>query len=564
MESITFIPPTASPNPPNGQTRSLNKDAFSPALSKAVAKKNATAEQTPVKSSRKIPAAKREDPESDNIPSAITNSGIEGSAGTSKEVDSPQETPTTTVAKDTAAKTGTAVNTGNPQAPPSLPLPPTSVTNDALRSSSIPVPLNIQIPVDYSYTPVIGEPRDSVNTIQSNIMDPAGLKNTTPAYSQAQVFLSVLVQDAMVKQKTGDNLERPFNAAGTNIPSIPAAGQSQPETSAYPANSTTGAGQDTLLAQLQRILTEKGSENTVLYQQPGQQNQTAAPGSLFPPLYTLTTLSGQEQETAADPSDTGLSTAVAGLFIEKLADGKSKERVPSTLETDINMMLAKTETQGEKEGTKVQEKEAGLADSGKQQQANFINSSSSTDATGGSSQAGQFSLGSALTQNMQNGQHLTQTTGSNYLPPWTTAQENSLINQVSQHFQIHSGSSTSKLTLKLYPEELGELKIDIQMKDGSIKANIVTQNEQVHQVLEKYIPKLRSFMEQQGLSVDDILVTHSSGDVGKHDLFQEDFVNNHNFSSPENSGKQTSFANHMFENDLSEKTGAVSGVNVTV
>jgi hypothetical protein len=71
-------------------------------------------------------------------------------------------------------------------------------------------------------------------------------------------------------------------------------------------------------------------------------------------------------------------------------------------------------------------------------------------------------------------------------------------------------------------------------------------------------------MEQQGLTVDDILVTNTSTDVGKHDLFQEDFVNNQNFSSPEKSGRSTSFIDLSFETDLVEKSSIVSGVNVTV
>ena len=120
------------------------------------------------------------------------------------------------------------------------------------------------------------------------------------------------------------------------------------------------------------------------------------------------------------------------------------------------------------------------------------------------------------------------------------------------------------MVVKLYPEELGELKIDVQMKAGAIKANIVTQNEQVQQVLEKYIPKLKSLMEQQGLTVDDIQVTNTSDHSSGHNLFQEDFADSNDFSSQGKSAKSTPFFNLSFEKALSETPATRLGVNVTI
>jgi flagellar hook-length control protein FliK len=58
--------------------------------------------------------------------------------------------------------------------------------------------------------------------------------------------------------------------------------------------------------------------------------------------------------------------------------------------------------------------------------------------------------------------------------------------------------------MKLHPAELGDLKIDVQLKDGSINANILAQSQQVQEILEKNMPRLKALMEEQGLVVSDI------------------------------------------------------------
>jgi flagellar hook-length control protein FliK len=165
---------------------------------------------------------------------------------------------------------------------------------------------------------------------------------------------------------------------------------------------------------------------------------------------------------------------------------------------------------------------------------------------------------------LQASQNTAQTMTATHFTSWMSTQENAIVNQVMQRFHINPNSPSSKIVVKLYPEELGELKIDVQMKDGALKANIVTQTQQAQQALEKYIPKLKSFMEQQGLTVDDILVTNNSDDVGGHELFQEDFVDNNDFTPPGKSFKTASFPDLTFDNVFSDNTEGNSGVNVTV
>ena len=337
-----------------------------------------------------------------------------------------------------------------------------------------------------------------------------------------------------------------------------------PDTGNNTIQTGTNTGQNTLMAQqLQKILSTNGAEMSIV-QQPSQQHQATGLNSLSGQLLTVTDTSAQQTPPI---SDLAAGAVIASLSKESLSDGKKMVTPSAGQESNHPEISVKAEMPEQKVTPKSQDLETLLQDTSDHKQTSLIALTSSTDTTGNSQQLGQFSLGSIFAQNLQGGQHTAGTTGSagsNAVALWTPSQENALINQVFQGLQNNSNLPTSKLTLKLYPEELGELKIDLQMKDGAIKANIFTQSEQVQQVLEKYIPKLRSLMEQQGLNVEDILVTNTSGNVDDHKLFQEDFANNHDFSQPGNSAKAATYTDLTFEKVFSKTTDTVSGVNVTV
>jgi hypothetical protein len=325
-----------------------------------------------------------------------------------------------------------------------------------------------------------------------------------------------------------------------------------------------GKEQKTLMSQqLQQILSENGADISIETQQAPPKNRAAGLDALSAPLFTITAASSQETTMV---TESAAGTAIASLSKELLPGEKTTDKSPSGLEDNHPSILTKSDDQGQKVTAKFQEKDTLSQNTADHRQTTISNPVSSLETVGTSQQTGQFSFSSILTQNLQTAQHTTGTgtAGSNALPLWTPSQENALINQVMQNFQINSSSPASKLILKLHPEELGELKIDIQMKDGAIKANIFTQTVQVQQVLEKYVPKLKYFMEQQGLTVNDIQITNTSEDVGGHDLFQKDFTDSHGFSQPGKSTKSTPFADLTLEKAFIKSSDALPGVNVTV
>jgi flagellar hook-length control protein FliK len=96
------------------------------------------------------------------------------------------------------------------------------------------------------------------------------------------------------------------------------------------------------------------------------------------------------------------------------------------------------------------------------------------------------------------------------LSPGQQLLENEVLQQIVQRFTLHTNLQTSKLSLKLHPAELGELKINIVVKEDSLKANIYAQTRQAQEIIEKHLPRLKTILEEQGLVVEDLLVTLES------------------------------------------------------
>ncbi|MBU0943419.1 MAG: flagellar hook-length control protein FliK [Proteobacteria bacterium] len=104
-----------------------------------------------------------------------------------------------------------------------------------------------------------------------------------------------------------------------------------------------------------------------------------------------------------------------------------------------------------------------------------------------------------------------------------TVPEPEIVNHLIQRFSVNPRLQTSKLTMQLHPAELGELKVDILVKEGSIKANIVAQSQQVLDTLEKNMPRLRTILEQQGFTVDSFKITMDGEGGRQQEFFQEHF-----------------------------------------
>ncbi len=145
--------------------------------------------------------------------------------------------------------------------------------------------------------------------------------------------------------------------------------------------------------------------------------------------------------------------------------------------------------------------------------------------------------------------------------------ESDMVNNLIQRFNVNPRLQTSKLTMQLHPAELGAIKIDILVKDDSIKASIVAQSQQVFDTLEKNMPRLRAVLENQGFTIDTFQVVMDDNSGNHQELFQEQFNSQQQeFASTSSSSSDSDAFDALLdsqENDYDIAT-AETGVNVTI
>jgi flagellar hook-length control protein FliK len=95
-----------------------------------------------------------------------------------------------------------------------------------------------------------------------------------------------------------------------------------------------------------------------------------------------------------------------------------------------------------------------------------------------------------------------------------------VVNRLAFNRKLESGT----IALRLYPQELGELKIEIQIERDVVKAQVIAQNPHVQELLERNIPKLREALSQQNLDLQMMSVTIAENDKNGTNQFQEEMA----------------------------------------
>ncbi len=145
--------------------------------------------------------------------------------------------------------------------------------------------------------------------------------------------------------------------------------------------------------------------------------------------------------------------------------------------------------------------------------------------------------------------------------------EDKMVDTLIQRFNINPRLQTSKLTMQLHPVELGELKVDITVKENTISANIVAGSQQVLETLEKNIARLRTVLEAQGFTIESFTISTKTNDGDGQQLFQEQFDSE---AQEYSAGKDTSgHESDIFDTLLEEQNLSVyspdslKGINLT-
>ncbi len=107
------------------------------------------------------------------------------------------------------------------------------------------------------------------------------------------------------------------------------------------------------------------------------------------------------------------------------------------------------------------------------------------------------------------------------LPSGTLVGEGRIVEQTIEKLTVHNPRETSSITLRLHPEELGHVKLELVMDKDSVRAHLHAQSQQVQEVLERHLPRLRDALEMQGLKIDQLQVSVDSQQSENGGFFQQ-------------------------------------------
>ena len=103
----------------------------------------------------------------------------------------------------------------------------------------------------------------------------------------------------------------------------------------------------------------------------------------------------------------------------------------------------------------------------------------------------------------------------------STLPESRVVQQTIDHLTLHARGDSSSITVKLHPEELGELQLRMVMEGDQLKVHLQAQSQQVQEVLERHFPRLRDALQEQGVTVEDFQVSVDSGERNDQQFSQQ-------------------------------------------
>ena len=148
------------------------------------------------------------------------------------------------------------------------------------------------------------------------------------------------------------------------------------------------------------------------------------------------------------------------------------------------------------------------------------------------------------------------------LPSGATVPENHVLNQVMERLQVRNTGERSVMTLRLNPQELGELRMELVMEKGVLKAQILAQNAQVQEVLERNLFRLREALEGQGVKIESFEVGLDDGrrNGGQHGFEQRP---EQAFEEPRKAARVAADLERESERPAAV-TGAGAGINLRI
>ncbi len=135
-----------------------------------------------------------------------------------------------------------------------------------------------------------------------------------------------------------------------------------------------------------------------------------------------------------------------------------------------------------------------------------------------------------LDSSLSNATGVTATTNTDSsmvrLPSGALVPEGAAMDQMITHLSMNKRLDTGTINLKLHPQELGELRMEIKVEQDNIKAHIIAQTPQAQEMIDRHLPRLREALEQQGMNLAQVEVTVAANDNTDGQRFQDSLNQN--------------------------------------
>ncbi|MBU1568431.1 MAG: flagellar hook-length control protein FliK [Proteobacteria bacterium] len=183
--------------------------------------------------------------------------------------------------------------------------------------------------------------------------------------------------------------------------------------------------------------------------------------------------------------------------------------------------------------------------------------------TGGQDQTNTFAQPLALTLE---GPKMPAVEGSRpvTLPSGTVVHQEEVIRQIAERFQISRRDLDTRVNIQLHPAELGELKINLSVKEGSVRANVFASSQYAQEIIEKNMVRLRTILEGQGFTIGEITVTSKSDTAGDFNLFERQLFGQDDYAPHSAKNSRNPETLFTLEDPTTREQTVVTGVNVKI
>ena len=143
---------------------------------------------------------------------------------------------------------------------------------------------------------------------------------------------------------------------------------------------------------------------------------------------------------------------------------------------------------------------------------------------------------------------------------------NDILNQIGSKFeQLKDGTST-KITMTLRPNDLGRVTIELLSTANGITTNIIAQNSQVKELLDKNIDILKQQLAQQGVNVQNVQVktVEQNSQANLNNSYNDrngEQGQNQNNSNSRNDGQNNQNRQHKNENFKFNHSNVIENVD---